>query len=104
MVEAGRECVIMGIRTLPAQSSGLAIRFNDAANQKFQTGWDRNFVLERREFEFTLATRVHSHRPYSRSRVAASVCATVGITVKNPGLICLFPGTTAAKLPALPRQ
>ena len=40
---------------------------------KFQTGWGRNFIQERRESTSTM--RVQSHRKHSRSKVAASVCA-----------------------------
>jgi hypothetical protein len=40
---------------------------------KFQTGWGRNFIQERRESASTM--RVQSHRRHSRSKVAAAVCA-----------------------------
>jgi len=34
------------IKTLSAQSSGLAIRSRSGSKLKFQTGWGQNFILE----------------------------------------------------------
>ena len=74
-------------RTLPAQSSGLAIRSKRTPNRKFQTGWGRNSALERRSFELTLAMWLQCHRPYSRRRVGAPVCAKLVIAAKKSRLM-----------------
>jgi hypothetical protein len=65
-------------RSPPAWRSGPTV----APNWKFQTGWGQNSPLEYRQF--TIATRVQSHRQHSRTQLAAPVCPILTTWHKNP--------------------